>query len=126
MKPDKLEAEPILEFLAQMRKSLPAFDRDAPRPSEDTRTRFKADFKVETEEDLGWAAVIEAAESLADEIQTMVDQKRARLFQDCLTIYYALEEQVRDPEHAHLIPLVEQMREAYQRDFGVPIPPKGK
>lgn len=126
MKSDKLEPEEILEFLAEMRKSLPPFERNAQPPSEDTRTRFKGHFKVETQEDLEWAAVIEAAESLADEIQTMVDQKRARLFQDCMTIYYALEEQVRDPEHAHLIPLVEKMREAYKRDFGVPIPPKGK
>jgi hypothetical protein len=126
MKSDKLEAEAILEILAQMRKSLPPFERNARRPSEDTRTRFKGDLEVETEEDLEWAAVIDAVESLADDVQTMVDQKRARLFQDCLKIYYAMEERIDDPEHAHLIPLVEQMREAYQRDFGRPIPPKGK
>ena len=63
---------------------------------------------------------------LLDVRVTPYKAQRARLFQDCLKIYYTMEEQVRDPEHAHLIPLVEQMREAYQRDFGVPIPPKGK
>jgi len=28
----------------------------------------------------------------------------------------------KDPEHAHLIPLVEQMRESYRRDYGRDIP----
>jgi len=40
MKPTKLDAEPILKILAQMRASLPPFDRNARRPSEDHRTRI--------------------------------------------------------------------------------------
>lgn len=43
-----------------------------------------------------------------------------------LEIYYAAEELARDPEHAELIPHVARMREAYERDYGVPIPPKGE
>jgi len=126
MKPDKLDAEPILEILAQMRKSLPPFDRTAPRPSEDHRTRAADGVEVETEEDLEWAAVTDGIQSLLEDVQTMVAQKRARLHEDVMKIYYAMEEAVRDPENAHLIPHLEQMREAYQRDYGTPIPPKGE
>jgi hypothetical protein len=41
-----------------------------------------------------------------------------------LKIYYAAEELAKDPEHAHLIPYVEQMRAIYRRDFGTDIPKK--
>lgn len=37
-------------------------------------------------------------------------------------IYYAAEKLAEEPEHAHLIPYVEQMRTIYRRDFGTPIP----
>jgi len=126
MKPKKLDAEPILELLARMRKSLPPFDPNVRRPSEDSRTRIADDFKVETAEDFEWAAVIDGMESLAADVRTMVDQMRAQAIEAALKIYYTTEELSRDPEHAYLIPLVEQMRAAYQRDFGRPIPPKGE
>lgn len=126
MKPKKLDAEPILETLARMRKSLPPFDPNVRRPSEDRRTRIADGFEVKTAEDFEWAAVIDGIQSLADDVRTMVDQKRTQAIEAALKIYYTAEELSRDPEHADLIPLVEQMREAYQRDFGRPIPPKGK
>jgi len=43
-----------------------------------------------------------------------------------MDFYYAAEEASRDPKNAHLIPYVTKMREAYQRDFGRPIPPNGE
>jgi hypothetical protein len=43
-----------------------------------------------------------------------------------LKSYYELEEKARDPQHAHLIEVVEKIREAYEREFGGPIPVKGK
>jgi hypothetical protein len=39
-----------------------------------------------------------------------------------LEIYYAAEKLAKNPEHAHLIPYVEQMRAVYLRDFGTEIP----
>jgi hypothetical protein len=39
-----------------------------------------------------------------------------------LEIYYAAVELAKDPEHAHLIRYVEQMRAVYRRDFGREIP----
>jgi hypothetical protein len=43
-----------------------------------------------------------------------------------LDLFYDLKEAVREPENAHLIEHVEQMRAAYERDYGRPIPAKGK
>ena len=126
MKPEKLDAKPILEVLARIRKSLPPFDPNVRRPSEDSRTRIADGFDVKTAEDFEWAAAIDGIQSLAADVRTMVDQKSAEALESGLKIYYAAEELARDPEHADLIPHVERMREAYQRDFGRPIPPKGE
>jgi hypothetical protein len=46
--------------------------------------------------------------------------------QDCLNVYYATEELVKDPANAHLIPHLEAMRKAYEDSYGKPIPPKKK
>ena len=126
----KLDAELILRKLAEMRRSIPFLDEAPPRPAEDgTRTAvdgMTAPFPMETEEDFEYAAVYEAAQSLADDLSAVIDQKRARLEEQVLEIYYAAEELARDPEHAHLIPHVEKMRAAYEHDHGCPIPPRTK
>jgi hypothetical protein len=43
-----------------------------------------------------------------------------------LEIFYAAEEASQDPANAHLIEQVEEMRAAYEREYGRPIPPKEK
>jgi hypothetical protein len=39
-----------------------------------------------------------------------------------MEVYYSAEELARDPANAHIIPHVEAMRAAYEKDFGHPIP----
>ena len=124
--PSKLDAELILGQLAAIRKKIPFLDQGAPRQSEDVRTRSTDDMPLETEEDFEWAAVLDGVESLANDLTAAIAQKRAALVETVLEIYYAAEEASRDPENAHLIEHVEQMRAAYERDYGRPIPPKGK
>ena len=121
----KLDAERILAMLADMRKKLPLVD-EAPRESEDARTRFTADIPAETEEDFEWAAVMDAIESLLRDVSAVTAQKRAEALALALRGYYALEEASRDPANAHLIEEVEKLRAAYERDFGRPIPKKGE
>ena len=48
----------------------------------------------------------------------------SRLFDQAMEVYYAAEELSRDPAHAHLIPLVEDLRATFERDMGYPIPPR--
>jgi hypothetical protein len=126
----KLNAELILRKLAEMRRSIPFLHEAPPRNAVDGRTgtdgRMTARFPLETEEDFEYAAVAEAAQSLADDLSAVIEQKRARLEEQVLEIYYTAEELARDPEHAHLIPHVERMRAAYEHDHGRPIPPRNK
>lgn len=79
-----------------------------------------------TEEDFEYAALADGLESLTRELEAAIDYAHRLAKAKALEIYYAAEELARDPEHAELIPHVARMREAYERDYGVPIPPKGE
>lgn len=125
-RPDKLDAELILGELAAIRKKISFLDGVAPRQWEDTRTRRIDDVPIETEEDFEWAAIIEAMESLHEDIREGVERKRTEIIENALRVYYDAEEASRDPANAHLIEQVEQMRLAYEQEFGRPIPPRGK
>ena len=120
----KLDAELVLRKLAEMRRSIPFLEQAPPRAAGDGRMTAK--FPLETAEDFEIAAVVEGLRSFTDDLSAAVEKKRAKLEADCLEIYYAAEELSRDPEHAHLIPHVERMRAAYQKDHGRPIPPRKK
>jgi hypothetical protein len=65
-----------------------------------------------------------ALESFAGEVSAAIDDAQQKAMVEALKIYYAAEELAKDPEHAHLIPYVEQMRAIYRRDFGKDIPKK--
>ena len=122
----KRDTELILRKLAEMRKLVPFLDDVRPRPATDGRMADFDGLPLTSEEDFEWAAVAEGLQSLADDISAGVEQKRARLLEQVLEIYYKAEELARDPEHADLIPHVERMRAAYERDYGRPIPPRNK
>ena len=58
------------------------------------------------------------------EVQAVAQAKRQILFENILDLFYAVEEASRDPKNAHLIPHVERMQEAYEKEYGYPIPTK--
>jgi hypothetical protein len=123
---EKLDAELILRELTAIRRKIPFLDEGTPRQSEDARTPSFDDMPLETEEDFEWAAVLDGIESFASDLTAAMDRKRAELIETGLRVYYAAEEASRDPANAHLIEQVEEMRAAFERDYGRPIPPKGK
>jgi hypothetical protein len=120
-KPKKLDAEAILRTLAEIRRSIPFPIPPAPR-------RGNSDGRMPlhgaTAEDFAYEAVAEGLQSLADDLQASIDQAHATATEKALEIYYAAEALSRDPAHAELIPHVQRMREAYEREHGKPIPPK--
>jgi hypothetical protein len=61
-------------------------------------------------------------ESLTDGLAAAIDDAQARLLAQCLEVYYTTEALSRDPAHANLVPHVEEMRRAYERSYGRPIP----
>jgi len=123
MKRKKLDAEPILRTLAEMRKSIPYLDQNPPRPTTGDGRPSAGGIVPRTAEEFEYAAVADALESLADDISTAVARANARAKEEALKIYYAAEELARDPQHANLIEHVEKMREAYLSQYGKPIPP---
>jgi len=117
----KIDAEKILQTLSVIRESIPQHMR---RPHRVRKASSDGAFEAASLEDFELLTVADALEELSDEISDSVAYARERALEEALKIYYAAEELARDPAHANLIPHLEEMRAAYQRDFGVPIPPK--
>lgn len=63
-----------------------------------------------------------ALESLAGDLSASIEAAEQKVMADALEIYYAAEKLSKKPEHAHLIPYVEEMQAIYRRDFGREIP----
>jgi hypothetical protein len=68
-------------------------------------------------------AAVSALETLTTEMEVVLARRMEALYAEALQIYYATEELSRDPAHAELLPLVEKMRAAHEREYG-PIPPR--
>jgi hypothetical protein len=117
-----MNAEKILEMLAEVRKSIPQV------PQQRTETgiaRHGQSGGIEPIADFECAAVADALESIADSLGAAIDDAQSNLLAQCLEVYYTTEELSRDPAHADLIPKVEEMRRAYEQSYGKPIPPRG-
>lgn len=131
MKPEPklkpIDAEGILNKLAEMRKSIPFLKHDAPPSTHDEGVMGGLDaggMNPNELEEFNYLAVADGLESLADELSEAIEEKKALALAKALEIYYAAEELAKDPAHAHLIPHVEAMRAAYEQSYGKPIPPK--
>jgi hypothetical protein len=121
--PDSFDAAAVLETLTAIRNALP---RCSVRPVEsDGRASFGDVLQSEAVIDFESLAVVEALESLLKDVTAIVEEKNAALYRTALEIYYAMEELSRDPANAHLIPHVEELRRAYEQNYGRAVPPKG-
>jgi hypothetical protein len=120
MTKQKIDVDGILNTLAAVRKQVP-YLTDAPsRHTASAATLLSGDdeamelFEMET--------LANALESFAGELSDSIETAQQQAMAGALEIYYAAEKLAKDPEHAHLIPYVEQMRAVYRRDFGTDIP----
>lgn len=130
----KLDPAALLRVAADGAKSfdaiLTAAERAALRNKPDDRGSsivYSAAEREEALSDFDTLAAMDALETLADDISTIVDRRMEAAHQKALEIYYVTEELSRDPdhpEHAVLIEHVEKMRNAHWEQFGRPIPPK--
>ena len=111
-----MNAEAILELLAKLRQSIP-YDLTPQPPQSDGRA-------IQTVPDFELAAVATGLQQLTAELTNALERAHAKALAGALEVYYAAEELARDPANAHLIPHVQTMRDAFQRDYGVPIPPR--
>ena len=119
-----MKPEEILEALANIRASLPFAKADVPPPPTPPE---RGSMSVEDATlDFESESIAMAAESMAAELRAAIEEAQAKALSQALEVYYAAEELSRDPAHADLIPHVEAMRAAYERDYGTPIPPRGE
>jgi hypothetical protein len=122
MTKQKIDVEGILNTLAAVRKQVP-YLADAPTlDSADTSALLAGD--DEALELFELATLADALDSFAGELSDSIETAEQQAMAGALEIYYAAEKLAKDPEHAHLIPYVEQMRAVYRRDFGTEIPEK--
>lgn len=119
MKSKRLDAAAILKKLSALREMMPRPEGQY-TPTTQIRLQPTGDAMADFEEQ----AVVDALGSMVDELHAAIEEKREKLFRDAMEVYYTAEELARDPEHAHLIPHVEAMRAAYEKDYGKPIPPR--
>jgi hypothetical protein len=120
----KLDAQAVLRKLAEMREAMPKPTKPSTKPRKSEVSSRAAG--VNSLEDFDQLAIIDALESMASELEQAIDEKREHAIQSALEVYYNAEELAKDPAHAELIPHVENMRKAYEKDFGRPIPPRRK
>jgi hypothetical protein len=126
----KVDVEGILNTLATLREAarqqLPkGITLPTSTVSEDTA--FLPSFVPGDEESMEafeMETLAVALESFANELTASIQAAREKALAQALEVYYTAEKLAREPEHANLIPVVEEMREAYRRDFGKDIPPK--
>jgi hypothetical protein len=120
MTKQKIDVEGILTTLAAVRKQVPYLADTPARDATGATTLLGTSeeamqlFELET--------LAGALESFAGELSDSIETAREEAVAGALEIYYAAEELAKDPEHAHLIPVVQQMRESYRRDYGREIP----
>lgn len=115
----KMDAAEVLAVLANIRARMPKPSKPVAKKKE-TSSRLPGN----SVEDFENQAVIDALEDISAELGAALDEKRQKLHDQALEVYWTAEELSRDPAHAELIPHVEKMREAYMRDYGKPIPPR--
>ena len=118
----KIDVEGLLNTLASIRKQIPHLPAVPPR--ETTADAPLLNDSEEAMELFEMETLAGALESFAGEVSAAVEDAQQKAMAEALKIYYAAEELAKDPEHAHLIPYVEQMRAIYRRDFGTDIPKK--
>jgi hypothetical protein len=123
----KVDVEGILETLSSMRQKIPMLANKPPKPRVEDTAADMGVFVGGTPEEMEafeMETLADALESFADELSESIETAQQKAMAQAMDIYYAAEELSKDPEHAHLIPYVEQMREIYRRDFGKDIPKK--
>src|SRR5258708_20860122 len=112
-----IDAEGILQVLANVRELIPHLNKEEalpPRKSVGSDERMASAFiSAEAVEEFGYQAVIEGLESVAQEISEALEQKHAKLAEDCLLVYYKMEELPLNGEPDYLHPQAQDLLTPY-------------
>lgn len=128
----KLDTEAILNAVANasaiFQEALTPEERELMNRKRDAEDRasatYAADENALAETDFEAEAAADALETLAGQIDSVIQRRLQAAYEESLRVYYIAEELARDPAHANLIPHVEAMRKAHRDSYGKEIPPK--
>jgi hypothetical protein len=85
---------------------------------------YPADHREDALYEFELATAAEALLTLGEDIEAECERRKAEAYRMALHVYYTMEEMVRDPANAELIPQLETLRAAHEREYGKPIPAK--
>src|ERR1043166_1135521 len=91
----KMTAAEILEELAKPRERLPEEMR-RPRPPKERTERMSFPPSGDAMADFEQQAIIDALQSLADDVHAGVEEKRAKMMEKALEIYYVASPSIHD------------------------------
>jgi len=128
----KPDTEAILNAVANasaiFQEALTPEERELMNRKRDAEDRASASYagseSAAAELDFEAEAAADALETLAGQIDSVIQRRLQAAYEESLRVYYIAEELARDPAHAHLIPHVEAMRKAHRDSYGKEIPPK--
>ena len=119
----------FLHLLTEIREAIPERHRVTELPSLPQPEKLGPMVIVHESEDavrqFELESLYHSTGQVAAELEASLDAANARLFDQAMEVYYAAEELSRDPAHADLIPLVEDLRATFEKDMGYPIPARG-
>lgn len=118
----KVKAEEILAKLAEMRSQIPHL-RDKPPRKPDPRD-LDGRYDAFSMEEFELMAIADGLQAFAEDLHETLEEQHAKIMVKAMEVYYTAVELSKDPEHADLIPHVENMRAAYVKQHGHPPPPR--
>jgi hypothetical protein len=122
---DEKSAAEILRVVNEMSEAFQSTVTDAERAALDAKHAGEPEggaYAAGSREDAMTAFTVDALQTLADDMQSVLDRRKEAAYRQALEVYYAAEKLARDPEHAHLAGQVEAMRRAHESEYGYPPP----
>ena len=127
------DAEAVIEVVTKISAAFEATmteeERAKRRRREHDDTSSALVYSVEQRDDafdeFATLTAMDALETMADEIHTVIEGRMQKLYGDCLAIYYALEDlSAKDPDNESYLEHMREMETAHLSQYGRPVPPR--
>ena len=127
------DAEAVIDLVTKISTAFDATMTEEERAAREQRQRddtsaalvYSADQREEAVADFATHAAVDALQTMADEIHTVIEGRKQKLYADCLAIYYALQDlAAKDPENETYQHHMREMEAAHLSQYGRAIPPR--
>ncbi len=127
------DAEAVIGLVAKISTAFDATMTEEERAARQQRQRddtsaalvYSADQREDAVADFTALTAVDALQSMADEIHTVIAGRMQKLYADCLAIYYALEDlAAKNPDDESFQHHMREMEAAHFSQYGRAIPPR--